>query len=72
MLILADMPISKAAKLLRCNEKSLVKIIRYRVKKTVNETDLSDVTSIAVDETSFKRGQSYVTIAYDAEKKSCH
>ena len=68
MLILADMSISKAAKLLRCNEKSLVKIIRYRVKKTVDETVLSDVTSIAVDETSFKRGQSYVTIVYDAEK----
>lgn len=69
MLILADMPISKAAKLLRCNEKSLVKIMRYWVKKAVDETVLSDVTSIAVDETSFKRGQSYVTIVYDAERR---
>lgn len=69
MLILADMPISKAAKLLRCNEKSLVKIMRYWVKKAVDETDLSDVTSIAVDETSFKRGQSYVTVVFDAGKR---
>lgn len=69
MLILADMPISKAAKLLRCNEKSLVKIMRYWVKKAVDETDLGDVTSIAVYETSFKKGQSYVTVIFDADKR---
>lgn len=69
MLILADMPISKAAKLLRCNEKALTKILRYWVGKAVDETDLSGVTSIAVDETSFKRGQSYVTAIFDADKR---
>lgn len=69
MLILADMPIRKAAKRLRCNEKSLVRIMRYWVKKAVDETDLGDVTSIAVDETSFKRGQSYVTVIFDAGKR---
>ncbi len=34
MLILADMPILKASKALRCNEKSLVVIMRYWVKKS--------------------------------------
>ena len=48
MLILADMPISKA----------------------VAETDLSKVTSIAVDETSFKKGQIYVTAVIDAEERT--
>jgi transposase len=33
MLILADMPIAKAAALLRCDEKSLIKIMRYWVGK---------------------------------------
>lgn len=66
MLILADMPILKASKLLRCNEKSLVRIMRHWVNKAVSEDDLSTVTSLSVDETSFKRGQRYVTVVIDA------
>ena len=66
MLILADMPILKASKLLRCNEKSLVRIMRYWVGKAVASDDLSGVTALCIDETSFKRGQSYVTVIVDA------
>lgn len=69
MLILADMPIRKAAALLRCNEKSLVRIMRHWVGKAVKEDDLSDVRGISIDETSFKRGQSYVTVVVDAEAR---
>ena len=69
MLILADMPILKASKLLRCNEKSLVRILRYWVNKAVDEDDLSNVQSVSIDETSFKRGQSYVTVIIDAAKR---
>lgn len=69
MLILADMPILKASKILRCNEKSLTKILRHWVKKAVDEDKLGDVSSLAIDETSFKRGQSYVTVVIDAEKR---
>lgn len=35
----------------------------------MDDTDLSDVQSIAIDETSFKRGHSYVTVAIDADKR---
>lgn len=69
MLMLADMPILRASKLLRCNEKSLTKILRYWVQKAVSEDDLGEVRSIAADETSFKRGQSYVTVVVDAQKR---
>jgi len=69
MLILADMPILKASKLLRCNEKSLVRIMRYWVNKAVSEDDLSSVTALSIDETSFKRGQSYVTVIVDANAR---
>ena len=61
MLILVDMPIRKASILLHCNEKSLVRILHYWVNKAVDEDDLSNVQSVGIDETSFKRGQSYVT-----------
>jgi len=69
MLILADMPILKASKLLRCNEKSLVRIMRHWVNRAVDEDDLSTVTALSVDETSFKRGQSYVTVIVDANAR---
>ena len=69
MLILPDMPILKASQLLRCNEKSLVRIARYWVNKAVDADDLSQVQSLSIDETSFKRGQSYVTVVIDAVKR---
>jgi transposase len=69
VLILADMPIRKAAAVLRCNEKSLVRILRHWVGKAVEADDLSGVESIAVDETSFKKGHSYVTVIVDAQAR---
>ena len=69
MLILADMPIAKASRVLRCGEKPLTKILRYWVRKGVAEDDLSTVRKVAIDETSFKRGQSYVTVVADADAR---
>jgi len=37
MLILADMPILKASQALRCNEKSLTRMMRYWVQKAVDK-----------------------------------
>jgi len=69
MLIMADMPIAKTAALLRCDEKSLVKILRYWVNKAVDKMDLSEIAKLAIDETSFKRGHKYVTLIIDAVKR---
>lgn len=69
MLILADMPIAKTSALLRCDEKSLVKIMRYWINKAVDSMDLKDVAMLAIDETSFKRGHKYVTLVIDAAKR---
>ena len=69
MLILADMPVSKTAALLRCDEKALVKIMRYWVNKAVDSMDLHDVAMLAIDETSFKRGHRYVTLIIDAARR---
>lgn len=69
MLILADAPIAKVAQWLRCDEKSLTKILRYWVKKAVDGMDLSEIAKLAIDETSFKRGQKYVTLIIDAVRR---
>ena len=66
MLLLQDVPRARASRLLRCDEKSLAAILTYWVHDAVNHMDLSDTCSIAMDETSFRRGHKYVTIAIDA------
>jgi transposase len=68
-IILADMPVLKASKLLRCNEKSLVSIMKYWVNEAVNRDDLSKVMALGIDETSFKKRQSYVTVIIDATER---
>lgn len=69
MMVLADAPIAKAATWLRCDEKSLTKIMRYWVNKAVDSMDLSEIALLAIDETSFKRGHKYVTLIIDAAKR---
>ena len=44
-------------------------LLRYWVRKAVNEMDLSKVRAVCVDETSFKKGQSYVTVICDAKAR---
>lgn len=69
MLIMADTPRRKASRLLRCNEKALTSILKYWVGDAVEKLDLSDVKNMAIDETSFKKGHDYATVAIDADKR---
>lgn len=66
MLLMKSMPVENARKLLRISHTSATGILRYWVFKAVREDDLSSVRAICIDETSFKRGQSYVTVVSDA------
>ena len=69
MLLLQDVPRARASRLLRCDEKSLAAILTYWVHDAVNRMDLSDICSIAMDETSFRRGHKYVTVAIDTVRR---
>ena len=69
MLLLQDVPRARASRLLRCDEKSLAAILMYWVHDAVNRMDLSDICSIAMYETSFRRGHKYVTVAIDAVRR---
>lgn len=69
MLLVESMTVNEARKLLRISHTSLTGIVRYWVKKAVEQEDLSRVNAICVDETSFKRGQSYVTVITDARAR---
>ena len=69
MMIMEDVPRRKASRLLRCNEKTLASILSYWVNQAVDSLDLSNVTNLAIDETSCKRGHDYVTVTIDAMKR---
>ncbi len=69
MLLMKTMPIEQARKALRISHTAMRNILKHWVKKAVENDDLSEVRSICVDETSFKRSQSYVTIITDVEKR---
>lgn len=55
-----------AMKLLRVSHTAMRRMLKYWVEKAVEKDDLSEVSVICIDETSFKRGQSYVTVISDA------
>jgi len=69
MLLVQSMPVENARKLLRISHTSATGILRYWVFKAVKEDDLSGVRAICIDETSFKRGQRYVTVISDAKAR---
>ena len=69
MLLMADMPRAKAARVLRCDQKALTAILNYWVDDAVSKRSLEEVEQLAVDETSFRRGHSYVTTVIDALKR---
>jgi transposase len=67
MMLAETMSMNEARKILRISRTALMHIVEYWVEKAVAETDLSAVEQLSLDETSFKRGQSYVTVVGDPE-----
>jgi transposase len=65
MMLAETMTLNEARKMLRISRTALMHIVNYWVDKAVTETDLSKVEQISIDETSFKRGHSYVTVVGD-------
>ena len=69
MLLAQSMTFNEARKLLRISNTAMTHIVRYWVDKAVSKQDLSNVTRLGIDETSFLRGQSYVTVITDPSQR---
>jgi len=69
MLLVEKLPVEQARKLLRISHTSLTNILRHWVHKMVDADNLGGVDLLAIDETSFKRGQSYVTVISDVNTR---
>ena len=65
-----EMAILPASKLLGIHDTRLWRIVEHYVTDARSRVEYHEVRSIAVDETSSKRGHNYVTVAADPEKKS--
>ncbi|NLA41462.1 MAG: ISL3 family transposase [Smithella sp.] len=69
MLLCEHMSLNEARQALRVSRNALLHIVEYWVNRAVNEDDLSETRQLSLDETSFKRGQSYVTIVGEPARR---
>lgn len=64
-----ELPVRQAAQLLRCSDKQLWLRIEHYVEAARKLDDMSAVRVIGIDETSLRKGQNYITVVHDLEKK---
>jgi transposase len=70
LLIESEMPVNKAAKVLKEYPKRLWTIFDYWIAIAYDEADHSGITKLGIDETSAKKNHKYVTLAADMDKRS--
>jgi transposase len=64
-----ELPVRQASALLRCTDKQLWRRIEHYVNEARSLDDMSAVRVIGIDETSLRKGQDYVTVVHDLDKK---
>lgn len=69
MMLAETMTLNEARRVLRISRTALMHIVGYWVEKAVSEEDLGEVEQLSLDETSFKRGFSYVTVVGDPPRR---
>lgn len=69
MLLVREMPVSTAAKLIEVTDKRLWRVVEHYVSKAMASLDLSELSAFALDETSLK-GHDYITIFIDLDRKT--
>lgn len=69
LLIESEMPVSKAAKLVKVYPQRIWNIFHYWISKMHSEDTIEDLTCLGFDETSSKKGHKYVTLAVDMDKR---
>ena len=70
MLLVREMPVLAAARIIGVTDKRLWRVVRHYVTKAMARFDLSRVKAVALDETASKRGHNYVTVFIDLDKKT--
>ena len=69
MMLVREMPVLAAARLIGITDQRLWRIVEHYVTKAVERLDLTRLKAISLDETAAKRGQTYVTVFLDLDRK---
>jgi transposase len=62
MMLVSEMPVAAVGELVGEHDTRIWRVVHHYVERALARQDLSTVTRLAVDETSFRRGQDYVSV----------
>ena len=69
MPLVKEMPVLAVSRQLEISDKRLWRIVHHYVGRMLGQLDLSNVATVGVDETASRRGQRYVTVFLDMQRK---
>ena len=69
MSLVKEMPVLAVSRQLEITDKRLWRIVHHYVGRMLGELDLTNVSTVGVDETASRRGQRYVTVFLDMQRK---
>src|SRR5450755_1090544 len=67
MAMVKEMPVAPLARRLGETDKKIWRVVHHYVDQAVEAQDLEGVSSVGIDDTSFRRGQSYVSVFADLD-----
>lgn len=69
MSLVKEMPVLAVSRQLEISDKRLWRIVQHYVGRMLGELNLCNVATVGVDETASRRGQRYVTVFLDMQRK---
>ena len=69
IMLVREMPVLAAARIIGITDQRLWRIVEHYVTQAVERLDLTRLKAIGLDETAAKRGQTYVTVFIDLDRK---
>lgn len=69
MALVREMPVKAAAALLGEHDTRLWRVLDHYVQSARAQADYSQVKRVGIDETSARRGQDYITLAFDLDQR---
>ena len=67
MALVAEMPVKPVAELVGEGDKKIWRVVHHYVDRAVEAQDLAGMERLGIDDTSFRRGQSYVSVFADLD-----
>lgn len=71
MALAAEMPVRAVADMVGEHDTRVWRVVHHYVDRARAREDLSGVDRVGIDETSFRRGQDYVTLFADLDERRC-